>query len=69
MHAVGTKGGKTLTCDQASLFFFHGRKERLIQLLDYSSAAPKLKYLSARILAIRMNQAQLPEVASWAGIT
>ena len=29
-----------LTCDQASLYFFRGGKERLIQLLDYSSAAP-----------------------------
>ena len=30
----------SLTCDQASLVFFRGGKERLIQLLDYSSAAP-----------------------------
>ena len=30
-------------------FFFRGGKERLIQLLDYSSAAPLLKYLSARM--------------------
>ena len=29
-----------ITCDQASLVFFRGGKERLIQLLDYSSAAP-----------------------------
>ena len=29
-----------LTCDQASLLFFRGGMERLIQLLDYSSAAP-----------------------------
>ena len=31
--------------------FFRGGKERLIQLLDYSSAAPKLKHLSARMSA------------------
>ena len=31
---------KMVTCDQASLVFFRGGKERLIQLLDYSSAAP-----------------------------
>ena len=30
---------KQITCDQASLFFFRGGKERLIQLLDYSSVA------------------------------
>ena len=42
-----------ITCDQASLlFFFRGGKERLIQLLDYSSAAPKLKYLSAKMSAM-----------------
>ena len=30
---------KNYNCDQASLYF-RGGKERLIQLLDYSSAAP-----------------------------
>ena len=40
-----------ITCDQASLFF-RGGKERLIQLLDYSSAAPYFKYLSARMSAM-----------------
>ena len=34
------------------IYFFRGGKERLIQLLDYSSAAPKLKYLSARMSAM-----------------
>ena len=29
-----------LTCDQAPFLLFRGEKERLIQLLDYSSAAP-----------------------------
>ena len=29
-----------VTCDLASLVFFRGEKECLIQLLDYSSAAP-----------------------------
>ena len=38
-----------VTCDQASLVFFRGGKEHLIQLLDYSSASPLLKYLSARM--------------------
>ena len=42
---------KYLTCDHASIFF-RGGKERLIQLLDYSSAAPLLKYLSARMPAL-----------------
>ena len=39
----------SVTCDQVSLFSFRGGKERLIQLLDCSSAAPLLKYLSARM--------------------
>ena len=33
-----------LTCNQESFFFAAG-KERLIQLLDYSSAAPEVKQI------------------------
>ena len=34
------QAGDEVTCDPASLFFFfRGGKERLIQLLDYSSVA------------------------------
>ena len=36
----GSHNHMTVTCDQASLLFFRDGKERLIQLLDYSSAAP-----------------------------
>ena len=32
-----------LTCDQASLIFCRGGKVRLIQLLEYLSAAPLIK--------------------------
>ena len=54
-------------------FFFRGGKERLMQLLDYSSAAPNQNICQRECrrchLQIRMNQAKIPEVASWAGIT
>ena len=53
-----------VTCDQASLIFCRGGKVRLIQLLEYLSAAPQLKYLSAQMWAMPFpeNQAELPEV-------
>ena len=41
-----------LTCDHVSLCFSCGGKECLIQLLNLTSAAPLLKYLSARMLAM-----------------
>ena len=60
---------KYLTCDHASIFF-RGGKERLIQLLDYSSAAPICQRECRRCHPqIRMNEAELPEIASWARIT
>ena len=48
-HRTGIRGGHNLRSGVP--IFFRGGKERLIQLLDYSSAAPKLKYLSARMSA------------------
>ena len=51
LHDIWRDPTRSITCDQASLFF-RGGKERLIQLLDYSSAAPYFKYLSARTSAM-----------------
>ena len=44
--------------------FCRGGKVRLIQLFDYLSAAPELKYLSAQMSAMPSpeSQAELPEV-------
>ena len=39
---LSTACPKPITCDQASFLFFRDGKERLIQLLDYSSAAPAI---------------------------